>query len=143
MGTHAIVAYRKQDGTYVAKYSHYGAVEDYGIDIKNATNDNIIKSVINGGSSEPFEGFYNDFQHCFNNLHWNTDMFVETQSFDYVKPKHCKTLKFVKLFATDNYAAVIYVRDLQDGSTKYYEKVSKGKWKELDIETELHRRVPG
>ena len=76
MGTHAILAYKNDDGEYVAKSIHYGSFIDNEFYLKDFDSNELIESVNKGDSSFPFAGFYSDEAHC-SALGWNHEMYVE------------------------------------------------------------------
>lgn len=70
MSTHATLAYKKGD-KYVCKDVHYGNFHDVSDYLKNATADDIIKSVDGGDSSSLFAGFYANEEYCKKHLNWS------------------------------------------------------------------------
>lgn len=107
MSTHAILAV-KHENRYFAKFVHYGAYADYANELNHASYDDCLDSVMSGASSEPFDGFYLDWDHV-KELHWPADAFVDSM------PTNCTkaftTIDELKKFAIDNSATYIYIRN--------------------------------
>lgn len=138
MSTHALLAYKSEDGKFVAKHSHYGAYSDYIDEIRAASNEAIKTSVDNGDSSEPLGGFYSDEEHCMN-LGWPKSTYLEMLK--KVKPRTFINWIDVTRYADECGASYIYLRD--DNKTKVFEYNDcphMPPWTEMDDEFDLDVR---
>lgn len=70
MSIHATLAYKKGD-KYVCKDVHYGNFYDVKEHLKDATAEDIIKSVDGGSSTSLFAGFYANEEYCKQHLNWS------------------------------------------------------------------------
>ena len=138
MSTHALLAYKSEDGKYVAKHSHYGAYTDYINEIRTASNEAIKESVDKGDSSEPLGGFYADEEHCMS-LGWPKDTYLEMRK--KVKPRtFTKWIDLIR-YADECGASYIYLRD--NNKTKVFEYNDcphMPPWSEMDDELDLDER---
>lgn len=104
MSTRSLVAYKRADQPYVCKCSHYGSLMDYENEYYGNDFDEYVETVLAGDSSEPFDGFYSDFDHC-KSLGWDEMTYVKNLKCAY--PKIAKTLN--ELFNIGLNAAVDYI----------------------------------
>lgn len=138
MSTHALLAYKSEDGKYVAKHSHYGAYSDYIDEIRSASNEEIKESVDNGDSSEPLGGFYSDEEHCMR-LGWPKSTYLEMLK--KVKPRTFTNWIDVTQYADECGASYIYLRDGNKTKVFEYNDCSHmPPWSEMDDEFDLDVR---
>lgn len=110
MATHAIMAYKdNSDGRYYAKFVHYGAFEDVRDDIVDSNGEEFLESIMQGASTEPFDGFYLDPMHCIEDLNWSKQTFVE--SLPDQLTRMFSSFDEVKKYATSKHASFIYLWD--------------------------------
>lgn len=114
MATHAIMAF-KECNKYYAKFVHYGSLDD-NRDMLDCDKEEFVESVLQGGSTEPFDGFYLDVKHCLHDLNWNASMYVDCIK-DYAVKK-LGTFDELKRYAKRESATFIYLFD--EKLTVYY-----------------------
>ena len=121
MSTKAIVAVQGKDGKIRAKYSHYGLYDDYHGEIACSNYAKYCESVNRGDSSSPFDGFYDDWQHC-KQLGWDYDTYKN--DLDRIKPAQFDSLDELEKYARENWASFIYLKH-EDESLDIYEWYGK------------------
>lgn len=125
MSTNAILGYKRSDGTYVCKHVHYGNYSDYQSDLYLKNYEEYRESTLKGASSEPFDGFYLDYKHCIEELHWTEDAFIENMADNL--PCKFATLEALFDYASECCAECIYMIDEED-EIFFYEWTNDRGW---------------
>ena len=117
MSTKALIAYKRAGKPYVCKYSHYGAPSDYEDEYYGNDFDEYVETVLRGDSTEPFDGYYLDYDHC-RSMGWNDEQIIEMMQKSC--PKVAETLKDLFDIGTKHGVDMIFVKH-DDESLNIYD----------------------